>query len=187
MTKNDVDLITLLIPIVVTIGITAVIKCSDTFGITWCWWWCQWHHITISHVVSPFNHSDLTNGLVPLMTLLALYDTDSYVALCFTFLDVMNTVVLVRMPLISHDAEASANIVKWLKKSCCISFGHLELTNDDAISVMWCQCWYHMTRKWCYTLFQSSSPYTKCCHWQYYQCNVMPALVPIPSHKQESC
>ena len=56
-------------------------KCSvsidDAIGITWCWCWCQWHYMTKCNVTSPFDHLDLTDGMAPLMTLLASCDTDT--------------------------------------------------------------------------------------------------------------
>ena len=75
-----------------------------------------------SHVASSFEHLDLTNEIVPLMTLLAscdmdtssmaLHDQKSYITHSFNYLDLMNTLVLLTMALASHDADASANSVK---------------------------------------------------------------------------
>ena len=43
---------------------------------------------------------------------MALHDQKHYVAHYFSHLDLMDTVVLLTMPLASHDGEASANSVK---------------------------------------------------------------------------
>ena len=62
------------------------------------------------HVGSPFDHLDLTNRMVQLITLLTLFDTNScisgitwpknnYIAHCFSCPDLMNTVVLLKMSL----------------------------------------------------------------------------------------
>ena len=73
-----------------------------------------------SHDAPPFDHLDLTNGMVPLMTplascdndtsIMALNDQNCYNAHCFNCLDLMNTMMLLTMALPSHDA--SANSVK---------------------------------------------------------------------------
>ena len=41
----------------------------------------------------------------------------------------MNAVVLLAMQLASHDADASTNSVKWLKRHVVSHYDHLELTN----------------------------------------------------------
>ena len=51
---------------------------DDAIGITWCWCWYQWNHMSReSHVASPFYHHDLTKRLVPFMTLLESCDTNT--------------------------------------------------------------------------------------------------------------
>ena len=42
---------------------------------------------------------------------MALQDQKCYIALCFGHLSLMNAIVLLAMPLASHDADASANSV----------------------------------------------------------------------------
>ena len=71
----------------------------------------------------------------------------------------MNTM----MPLILYNADTSANSIKWLKKSSCISFGHLWVANamvplmmpsvscDANNGFIW-------PKKSCCTVFQSSWP-----------------------------
>ena len=81
---------------------------------------------------SPVGHCDVTEGMVPLMTLLRGCDSDaaascimtkrSYSTHCFNHLDLMNIMVPLRIPLVSHNADASANSAKWLMRSCCILF-----------------------------------------------------------------
>ena len=82
------------------------------------------------------------------------YMPKKYVVHCF----VVWALCLMTMPLASHDADASANSVKWLNKSCCISFWS-SWTNkcsgaiDDAISVKWCKQWSLLMRKVMLQLF----------------------------------
>ena len=82
-----------------------------------------WHEQK-SHVLSPFDHLDLTNGIMPFMTQLALCDTDMRIhdiacpeKKCCTFfvsyLDLWNALVLLTVTLASHDADTSANSVKY--------------------------------------------------------------------------
>ena len=104
----------------------------------------------------------------------------------------MNSVVLLTMPLASHDADANDKSVKWLKKSCCILF-RLCWTNkcsgaiDDSISVVWFQPWYLMTRKvMLYLIAIILTLKLKWYHWQCHQCHVILALVPTASHNQNS-
>ena len=75
-----------------------------TLQMDMCYWWHCWHHVTLTPASMASN------------------DQKSYVKHRFLYLDLIYTVVLLTMPFASHDADASANSVKWLKKSCCISF-----------------------------------------------------------------
>ena len=68
----------------------------------WCHWWYHWHHMIPMlvpvaltwqkcHVASHFHHYDLTNAMVPLITLFASCDTDKSIhgitkpkELCYT-------------------------------------------------------------------------------------------------------
>ena len=59
--------------------------------IMWCFSWCHWHHMAKKSCSSPFDHLELTNGMVPFMTLLISYDTDTSIngitqptKLCYT-------------------------------------------------------------------------------------------------------
>ena len=105
----------------------------------WHHWWCHWHHmmlvmLMVSHdqkscIASPFGHLDLTNGMVPLMTVLALCDTDTTI-----------------------------NGITWPKKLCCISFSLSWLKKwssdiDDAIVITW--YWPKMS---CCMSFSTSKP-----------------------------
>ena len=79
-------------------------------------------HDQKSHVLFHFDHLVPTNGMVPVMTLLVSFDTYTsingitcpkiYVTHCANCIDLMTTLVLLTMPLVSHDADASANNVK---------------------------------------------------------------------------
>ena len=102
------------------------------------YWWGHWHHMMLilmashdpkSHIASPFDHLDVTNGMVPLMTLLESCNTD-----------------------------ISMNGITWSKKLGCTSFwlawpnqchGAIDYTTD--ITGYWCQ-WHHMTKK-CHVAF----------------------------------
>ena len=88
--------------------------------------------MTKCHAVSPFDYLDLTNGIVPFMTLLSTCDIytnnqhqwyymiqEGYVAHCFSCLNPMNTKVLLTIPLTSDDADACA---KCHMTESCISF-----------------------------------------------------------------
>ena len=121
---------------------------TNASGIMWCQGWCQWYHMTKSHVASHFNCHYLRNAMVPFVmhwhhVMQAPVPMLHLVLIIFT----KNAVVSLMMPLASHNADASANSVKWLKISCCILF-QSSCPNkcigviDDVISVMWCQQWY---------------------------------------------
>ena len=117
-----------------------------TYQMKWCYWWHSWLHVTETQASKASN------------------DQQSYVTHCFNYLDLMNTGVLFTMLLASHDADASTNIVKWLKMSSCIWFWESKSNKcsnvvDDATSVRWCQSWHHMTKTSYCNLFQSSWPY----------------------------
>ena len=100
----------------------------------WCLFW--WHHMPKSHIASPFDQFDLTNGLVPLMTLLASCNTDtsmngitepkSYVAHCFKCLDQMKTVVVLTTWLTSYAGDASAICHMTGKSEVAPCLDHLE-------------------------------------------------------------
>ena len=116
----------------------AVVPFDDAFGITWCWWWSQWHHMTKNPLLSHFDHLDLANATVLLMILLASCDPDNsmnaitwlkcYITHCVNCLDLINTVLLLTMPLALCDAAVSANSVKWLQNSYWTSFQSFVLT-----------------------------------------------------------
>ena len=72
-------------------------------------------HNQKSHDASPFDHLDLSNGMVPLITLLDSCDTDTNI-----------------------------NDITWPKKLFCTSFWLSRLKQcivaiDDAIGITWCQ------------------------------------------------
>ena len=48
---------------------------DDVIGITW--YLCQWHHMVKKSCCNSFDHLDLSNGMVPLITLLQWCDTDT--------------------------------------------------------------------------------------------------------------
>ena len=71
-------------------------------------------HETKSHIACHFDHL-LTNGMVPFMTQFESCDTYTIingikrsVAHCLNHLDIMNTMVLLTMPLALHASDASA-------------------------------------------------------------------------------
>ena len=135
----------------------------------WCHLWHCWHNVILTQ--AP----------------LALHNHKSYITHYFNHLDTMNTVVLWRIPLASHDADACASSVKWLKKACWISlqssgtnkaelhdhkchvapcFNHLDLTNK-MVSLTMPAVLYDVLIgansitspiESCFTLFQLSSP-----------------------------
>ena len=142
-------------------GTNAMVSCDvnvDVSGITWqevtlhliligliqgiqcCLWWCCLHHVTLT----PAS--------------LTLHDQKCYVAHCLNHLDRLITIVLLAMPLVSDDAATTANSVKWLKKSCCISFCTSWTSKSSGAikgAIMQCQHWHHMTKK---VMLQSSWP-----------------------------
>ena len=71
-----------------------------------CHWWYCWHHVTLTPVS------------------MALHDERKLCCTLFQCLDLMYTVVLLTMPLASHDVDAKANSVQVNEKvmcaSCCI-------------------------------------------------------------------
>ena len=74
-----------------------------------------------SSVKSPFDHLDITSGMVPLMILwhyvtltqaaVALHEKKLHYTI-FNDLDLMNGMVLLTVTLVSYHADASANSVK---------------------------------------------------------------------------
>ena len=44
---------------------------DDTIDFIWYWCWCKWHHMTKKSCCISFDYLDITNGMVPFMTLLA--------------------------------------------------------------------------------------------------------------------
>ena len=154
--------------------------------IIWCW--CYWHKMTKNNVASHFEHLDLRNAMMPLMTLSA-----------------------------SHDANVNLNGITWPKRSChttlwlyfidnaisimwCKGWYHWccvtkvmfdfilviwpkECTSaiNDTVGIMQCQsCYqrYHMTRK-CHVahhfdnldLIKALMPLTVALAWWWYQCH----------------
>ena len=117
-------------------------------------------------VASHFNHLDLTNGMVPLMTLLA-----------------------------SCNSDTSISGITWSKMSCCTLFESSwpnecihAIDNTIGITCYWCQSQqYQMTETVLLCLVSIILTLkTKWCHWQCHQCHIMLALVPTASHDQKS-
>ena len=96
------------------------------------------------------------------------------------------------LPLISHYANAGANVIRWPKKSCYISFWSSWTTIcsgaiDDAISVMWCQHWYNITKEVMLHLVSIIlTMQTKYCPCQCHQCHVLLALALMASQNPKS-
>ena len=96
--------------------------------------------------------------MVLLMTLFTSCDADTSITgitwskkfgyTLFPLSCVMNTMVLLTMSLALHDAYASANSVRWLKRSYYFSFWTNEWNGaiGDVISGIWCQNWHHTTK-----------------------------------------
>ena len=87
---------------------------DDTIGIIWCWH--QLHHMTKKSCYFSFDHLDLTNGMLPLMTLLA-----------------------------SCDTVSSIIGITWPKSYVAPHFKYLDEIKysgviDDAIGIIWCWC-----------------------------------------------
>ena len=126
-------------------------------------WWCHWYHVMLqpmvshdqkSHTASHFNHLDLRNAMVPLMTPSASLDaTDiansitwrkGHVAPHFDHQDLRNAMVALMMHW--HHMTLRQQWHHMTKKSCCTSFqfsGHNKWNGsiDNAVSMMWCQCY----------------------------------------------
>ena len=126
------------------------IKCSGaifhTFVIMWCQDKCQWPRMTKNHA-APHN-------VILRPASMVLHDQNSSVPHCCICLGLINTMVPLPITLTSHDADVSANSVKWLKKSCCISFwsswnNRYSCGIDDPISVLWCQQALHNQKSCC--------------------------------------
>ena len=111
------------------------------------------------HIVSHFDHTDVTNAMMPLMTLLASSDTDT-----------------------------SINGITWLKVLCCILLQSYwpNKCNDvigNAIGLMRCWCEYQhfqMTEKVMLPHFNHvklAHKLTKWCLWKCYQCHVIHTYV----------
>ena len=107
---------------------------ADASGITWPKRSCS----------SPFDHLDLTDGMVPLMTLLETCDSD-----------------------------ISINGFPWPKELCCTSF-YLSWLNkcsgaiNDAIHITWWWCWcqlHHETKKSFCISFWFLTQQMELCHW----------------------
>ena len=112
---------------------------ANTNGITW----------PNCHVAALFYCIDVMNSVVPLTMSLAYvlqtlmpeawYDQKSFCTY-FSDLDQTNAVVQLMILLASHDTGASG--ITWPNESCCISFGHLDLTKwndaiEDTSGIMW--------------------------------------------------
>ena len=181
-------------------------KCSgaidDAFDITWCWCWCQWKYKTKkSCCVSYFDHLDLTNGIVPLMTLLALCDTDTNISGitwpkrlcdmgCFNTFDP------------NEHSDAIDNTIGitwywWQSQQCGMTerhvayhFNHLEQTYAAVLLMMpWCHVLVTLAShglKRCCIFFQSSWPRKQNSTLHCNQCNVTLALVLTASHDKKS-
>ena len=128
--------------------LTWLYKCSgnidDAIGITWPKMSC-----CISFWISWPNKmngafADTVSNMWPWHKHQWHYMTKSYVAHCFHHLDLMNTTVLLTMPLTSHEANANAKHQNDWKKSSCTLFWSYWTNNcygvvDDAISFMSCE------------------------------------------------
>ena len=87
-------------------------------------------------------------------------EQNSDVAPHFDHLDLRNAMVLVMTLSVSYDTSASTNGITWLKRSCCTSFqlSWLKKFNgaiDDAISVTWCQWQYVSPGKYLFQIYVS--------------------------------
>ena len=149
-------------------------KCSgaidDFIGIICCW--CQWHFImeTLCCIPSWLSWCNKWNG--------AIDNTDdimwhwhkhqwnlwpkNFIVLCFNHIDLMNTLVLLTMPLASHGVDAGAKCQMTEKVML-----HLILIILN-LQMQWYYWWCHMTKMFCNTLLQSSWS-NKWYHWQYHQ------------------
>ena len=165
--------------------------------------WCHWHHMTKSHVASHFDHLDLINEMMPLMTLLtscvpgismALHDPRSYVAHYLNCLNLMKIMgywqchwhhmMLMPVPTVSND---------W-KSDFASHFDHLELTNAVVLLMMPPVPWNANTgitwpkKVMLHFVSIILTQQTNWCYLQCHQCPVMLALVLTTSCDQrDSC
>ena len=149
---------------------------TNAISIIWCKHWCQWCHMTKSHIAPHLIVYDLRLYLIsviltlritvmPLTMKLASHDTNAgasgivwpknYVAPHFDHPDLSNAIVPLITPSVSCDTNASASGMTWPKKSCCTSVWmswpkECNGAIDNVISITghkyWCQ-WHHKTKK----------------------------------------
>ena len=109
-------------------------------GMQWCHWWHHQHHgkpvalVMVSHdqnyqVAPNFKYLYLRNRMVPW-----------WCQWC--------NLMLTPMPMEWCDTNNDTTVVTCSKESCCTSFWlswckELCVAIDDAVSIMWCQCWCH--------------------------------------------
>ena len=83
----------------------------------WCHWWHCWYHVKLT------------------LASIALNDQKWYVAHCFNCLDQMNTVVLLKRQLASHDVDANAKC-QTTENHYATHFNNLELINPMVLMMM---------------------------------------------------
>ena len=94
------------------------------------------------HVAPPLDPLEVTNGRVLLITLIecnndtSINATKRYVIHCFSYLEWMNTMMPLTMPVTSHDGNASAKCQLTEISHVASHFDHLELTNVVVLLMM---------------------------------------------------
>ena len=83
---------------------------ADVVHIIWCW--CQWHQMTKSHATPYFNCLNMRNAVIPLLKLLASYDSAIGITLSWHHCQYHH---MTPMPMALCDTDASANGFKWQK------------------------------------------------------------------------
>ena len=142
----------------------------------WYHWWCHnlQHHVMPmaphdqkSYITCPFDHFDLSSGMLPLIMLLESCDTDT-----------------------------SINAITWPKKLSCISFWLFWLNKcsgaiDDASGITWCWLqWHHMTKSvMLYLLFIILTWQIEWNHWLHFSHDVTltPASMALHDQKKPCC
>ena len=122
---------------------------------------------------------------------MASHDWKSHVAPHFNSLILMNAVVLLTIPLVSHDA--SANAVSWPKGHFTYCFDHFNLPNKrvplklnlhPGALIVVPKAWDDWVML--HLIFIVLTQQTYWCHWWCHPLNMMPVLMPTASYDKET-
>ena len=113
---------------IIWLFVPVLVSVSGAIGTMCCW--CQWHHMT-REIMLNLTSIILTlvmqwcfywYVLMPVSVLMVSHDPKGHVPSHFSCLDLRNTMVLLVVPLASHDTDAGTSGITWLKRLCCTSF-----------------------------------------------------------------